>query len=83
MTSNSSPRPTRASIATRTSSVAGPTRKTSHSCEFVRLAEIGDEVVATVQITREDGTRFRNTEIHTFDGDKVVRAEVYFGWDLD
>ena len=60
-----------------------PNAENLSSCEFVRLAEIGDEVVATVQITREDGTRFRNTEIHTFAGDKVVRAEVYFGWDLD
>ena len=37
----------------------------------------------TVEATREDGSRFRNTEIHTFDGDKVVKVEVYFGWDLD
>jgi hypothetical protein len=33
--------------------------------------------------TRVDGTRFRNTEIHGFDGDKVSRVEVYFGWDLE
>lgn len=48
--------------------------------EFKRLAEIGDEVVATYESTRTDGSRFRNTEVLTFEGDKISRAEVYFGW---
>ncbi|MGH2940060.1 MAG: nuclear transport factor 2 family protein [Solirubrobacterales bacterium] len=50
--------------------------------EFVRLLEAGDEVVVTYEATRTDGSRFRNTEVLTFDGDKQVRAEVYFGWNL-
>jgi ketosteroid isomerase-like protein len=50
--------------------------------EFVRLIESGDEVVVTYEATRPDGSRFRNTEVLTFDGDRVRRAEVYFGWDL-
>lgn len=50
---------------------------------FVRMAEIGDEVVTTYEATRPDGTRFRNTEIHGFAGERIVRIEVYFGWDLD
>jgi ketosteroid isomerase-like protein len=50
--------------------------------EFVRLIERGDEVVVTYEATRADGSRFRNTEVLGFDGDKQVRAEVYFGWDL-
>ena len=53
------------------------------SFDFVRLSEVGDEVLVTVEATREDGSRFRNTEIHTFEGDKVAKVEVYFGWDLD
>ena len=52
------------------------------SFEFVRLIESGDEVVVTYEGTRTDGTRFRNTEVLTFDGDKISKAEVYFGWDL-
>jgi hypothetical protein len=32
--------------------------------------------------TKIDGKRFRNTEILTFDGEKISKAEVYFGWDL-
>jgi hypothetical protein len=31
---------------------------------------------------RTDGTRFRNTEILGFAGDRVSRVEVCFGWDL-
>jgi ketosteroid isomerase-like protein len=53
------------------------------SFEFVRLEEVGDEVLVTYEATRADGTRFRNTEIHSFDGDKIRRVEVYFGWNLD
>ena len=52
------------------------------SFEFERLVESGDEVVVTYNATRTDGSRFRNTEVLTFDGDKILRAEVYFGWNL-
>jgi hypothetical protein len=52
--------------------------------EFKRLAEIGDdELLVTYEATRNDGSRFRNTEILTFDGDKIRNVEVYFGWDLE
>ncbi len=50
--------------------------------EFTRLVEAGDEVVVTYESTRTDGSRFRNTEVLTFDGDKICKAEVYFGWNL-
>ena len=49
---------------------------------FKRLIESGDEVVVTYESTKTDGTRFRNTEILSFDGEKVARIEVYFGWNL-
>jgi ketosteroid isomerase-like protein len=49
---------------------------------FVRLVELGDEVLVTYEATRTDHSRFRNTEVLTFAGDKLRRAEVYFGWDL-
>jgi ketosteroid isomerase-like protein len=54
------------------------------SYQFERLLEIGDdEVLVTYESTRTDGSRFRNTEILTFDGDTIRRVEVYFGWDLE
>jgi ketosteroid isomerase-like protein len=53
------------------------------SFEFVRLIESGDEVVVTYESTKTDGNRFRNTEVLTFDGDRIASQEVYFGWDLE
>jgi ketosteroid isomerase-like protein len=50
--------------------------------EFKRIVDAGDVVVVTYEATRTDGTRFRNTEVLTFDGERLCRAEVYFGWDL-
>jgi hypothetical protein len=50
--------------------------------EFVRLIEAGDEVIVTYEMTRVDGARGRNTEVLTFRGDRIVGAEVYFGWNL-
>jgi ketosteroid isomerase-like protein len=51
--------------------------------EFKRLTEAGDDVFVTYESTKTDGKRFRNTEVMTFDGDKVRQVEVYFGWDLE
>jgi SnoaL-like domain len=60
-----------------------PGHELSAGYEFARLIESGDEVIVTYEATRTDGTRFRNTEVLTFDADdKVARVEVYFGWNL-
>jgi hypothetical protein len=61
---------------------AAADRDAVEALAFPRLVESGDEVVVTYEATRTDGTRFRNTEVLTFAGDKVRRAEVYFGWEL-
>lgn len=50
--------------------------------EFVRLIESDGEVVVTYEARREDGTRFRNTEVLAVEDGRVSRAEVYFGWEL-
>ena len=52
------------------------------SYDFKRLIESGDEVIVTYESTKTDGKRLRNTEVLTFAGDKIRRAEVYFGWDV-
>lgn len=49
--------------------------------EFARMVESGDEVIVTYVMTRSDGGRGRNTEVLTFRGEKLVGAEVYFGWE--
>lgn len=59
-----------------------PNAANLRSFDPVRLIAHGDEVVVTYEATREDGSRFRNTEVLTFRADRMIRAEVYFGWDL-
>jgi ketosteroid isomerase-like protein len=59
-----------------------PNSELIESYEFKRLIESGDEVVVTYESTKTDGSRFRNTEILTFDGDQMGKVEVYFGWNL-
>lgn len=60
-----------------------PNAQTLTGFEFVRLSENGDEVVVTYEAAKTDGRRFRNTEVLTFEGGKLRKAEVYFGWDLE
>ena len=59
-----------------------PNSELIQSFDFNRLVEVGEEVIVTYESTKTDGRRFRNTEVLTFDGDKVSRIEVYFGWDV-
>jgi hypothetical protein len=49
--------------------------------KYVRIIEHDNEVIITHEYTKPDGAKGRNTDIVTFDGDKVIRLEVYFGWD--
>jgi len=60
-----------------------PNAELIEAFEFKRLVEVGDEVVVTYEATRTDGSRFRNTEVLTFDGARIRKVEVYFGWDLE
>ena len=59
-----------------------PNSELIESFEFKRLVDLGDEVLATYESRKTDGSRFRNTEVLSFEGDKICRAEVYFGWNL-
>jgi ketosteroid isomerase-like protein len=60
-----------------------PNAELIRAFEFKRLVEAGDEVIVTYESTKTDGRRFRNTEVLTFEGEKIRRVEVYFGWDLE
>ena len=60
-----------------------PNSELIEAFDFKRLVEVGDEVLVTYESRKVDGHRFRNTEILTFEGDKISKAEVYFGWNLD
>jgi ketosteroid isomerase-like protein len=59
-----------------------PNSGTIRSYAFPRLEQLGDEVLVTYEAERADGSRFRNTEVLGFEGDKLKTVEVYFGWDL-
>jgi ketosteroid isomerase-like protein len=60
-----------------------PNAELIESFEFKRLVEAGDEVIVTYESKKTDGSRFRNTEVLSFEGDKVCKVEVYFGWKLE
>lgn len=59
-----------------------PNSDTLVSFSFARVVEAGEEVIVTYESTKTDGRRFRNTEVLTFSGEQIAKAEVYFGWDL-
>jgi len=59
-----------------------PNAELIRAFDFKRLIESGDEVIVTYESTKTDGHRFRNTEVLTFECDKICKVEVYFGWDL-
>ena len=46
------------------------------------MIEAGDEVVVTYEGTGVSGNVFRNTEVLTVRGGKIVEVEVYFGWNV-
>ena len=60
-----------------------PNAELIEAFEFKRLIEAGDEVFVTYESTKTDGSRFRNTEVLTFEGDRISKTEVYFGWNLE
>jgi ketosteroid isomerase-like protein len=59
-----------------------PNHELLRTYAYRRMVEAGDDVVVTYEAERRDGSRFRNTEVLTFSGGRLVGTEVYFGWDL-
>jgi ketosteroid isomerase-like protein len=59
-----------------------PNSENIEAFDFQRLFEANEEVIVTYEATTTNDRRFRNTEIFGFDGDKISRVEVYFGWDV-
>jgi SnoaL-like domain len=50
--------------------------------DFVHVLAHEDKVFVTYEGTNNGGGRFRNTEILTIRHQKIVDAEVYFGWSV-
>jgi ketosteroid isomerase-like protein len=59
-----------------------PNNEGISSFSFVRMIEVGDEVIVTYEGTATTGRVFRNTEILTMRDGKIVDVEVYFGWNV-
>ena len=59
-----------------------PNSKTMAGFEFINLVADGDRVFVTYEARTTNGRRFRNTEILTIRDQRLVEAEVYFGWSL-
>jgi ketosteroid isomerase-like protein len=50
--------------------------------ELIHVVPDGDRVFATYEARNTGGKRFRNSEILTIRGGKIVEVEVYFGRDI-
>jgi ketosteroid isomerase-like protein len=50
--------------------------------DYIRLVVDGSVVFVTYEGRNVDGSRFRNTEILTIRDQRIVEAEVYFGWSV-
>lgn len=49
---------------------------------YIHEVEFADRAVIVYEATTSTGKRFRNSEVHTVRGGKLVTTEVYFGWDV-
>jgi hypothetical protein len=59
-----------------------PNSRTLSDFKFINLVQDGERVFVTYEGTATSGKRFRNSEILTVVGGKIVEVEVYFGWSL-
>jgi len=59
-----------------------PNSQQINDFRFVNVVPHEDKVFVTYEGTNVDGGRFRNTEILTLQGQKIVEVEVYFGWSI-
>ncbi|GGY75096.1 hypothetical protein GCM10011613_20740 [Cellvibrio zantedeschiae] len=50
--------------------------------KFITLAPHEDKVFVTYEGKSTGGEVFRNTEVFTLRGEKIIEVEVYFGWSL-
>jgi ketosteroid isomerase-like protein len=60
-----------------------PAHVDMRSFRLARLADlVHEEVLVTYELTKTDGSVFRNSEILTLRAGQIVLVEVYFGWDV-
>jgi ketosteroid isomerase-like protein len=59
-----------------------PNSQTTEAFDFIHVVADGERVFVTYEGQWSGGKRFRNTEILTIRGGKIVEVEVYFGWSI-
>ncbi len=59
-----------------------PNSEAIKSFDFINLVADGDRVFVIYESHRANGEGFRNTEIVTVRGNRIVEVEVYFGWSI-
>ena len=59
-----------------------PNSEAIKSFDFINLVADSDRVFVTYEGHRANREGFRNTEIVTVRGDRIVEVEVYFGWSI-
>lgn len=59
-----------------------PNSESISGFQFIHLVQQGHIVFVTYEGTRQGGGRFRNTEVVTVRGERIVEVEVYFGWSI-
>lgn len=59
-----------------------PNSETLSGFDFIHVVADGERVFVTYEGQWSGGKRFRNTEILTVRGGKIVEVEVYFGWSI-
>jgi ketosteroid isomerase-like protein len=62
--------------------ICWPHSKDFAAFDIVHLVEEVDLVFVTYEAKMKSGHAFRNTELNTVHGGKLVATEVYFGWGL-
>jgi hypothetical protein len=61
---------------------SSPNSRTIAGFDFVAMQSLGDRVFVVYEGRSTDGHQFRDTEILTVRGGRVVDVEVYFGWSI-
>ena len=59
-----------------------PNSVTMARFDEIHAVEDGDHAFVVYEAQMSNGKRFRNCEVHTVRGGKLLNTEVYFGWDL-
>jgi hypothetical protein len=62
--------------------ICWPNSAAMKSFDFIAGAEDGDRAFVVYEGETLAGKRFRNCEVHTVRGGKLVSTEVYFGWNV-